>query len=313
MFIFKYKNRSLGISKKPEKYDLPLEKDKGGRFLMILIGLMTFLMILTLSASFILTAMNKSWSQGIENKATVEIQTTAPDGESLSKEDIKAATKRAKDYLNNHPYIESIEVMSDAEIINLISPWLGGENIMDNIPLPGIISINFHEGVVNDPNEIATELQKIGPNIRLDTHQGWLSDILRLTGSVQFAAIMMGLIITLTTVVAVAGSIQSRMAVYKDELELLHLMGASDRYISRQLQRYAFFTALKGSFIGMIVGWLVIVFINLYAGNTDLGLLPNFTLSYFQIVSLLLLPVILSILSMLTSKQTVLRFLRQMP
>ncbi|MEM7618026.1 MAG: FtsX-like permease family protein [Pseudomonadota bacterium] len=313
MAIFARQNRSLGISTKRQKYDLPLNKDKGGRFLSILMGLMTFLMMLTLSASFVLSAMNERWSKGLENKATVEISAEDASGVALNQEDIDAQTIAAQDFLASHPAVEESVVMDKADIIQLVAPWLGDNVGLENVPLPGIISVKFKDEMLYSLEDIEIALTEDVPQARLDNHESWLNDVLSFTGAIKMAAVLMTLIITITTIVAVGGAIQSRMAVYREELELLHLMGASDGYISRQLQRYAFLTILKGAAIGMVLGWLLIFIIGLIAGKMEVSLLPEFSLSFNQVCFLILLPVIIAIIGMSTARQTVLRFLRQMP
>ena len=313
MAIFTRQNRSLGVSIERQKYDLPLNKDKGGRFLSILMGLMTFLMMLTLSASFVLSAMNERWSKGLENKATIEISAQDQNGASLTQEDIDNQTIAAQDFLAAHPAIQESIIMSKADIVQLVSPWLGENVGLENVPLPGIISVMFNEEMIYSVDDIKEGLMKAAPQARLDSHEGWLNDVLSFTGALKMAAVLMTLIITITTIVAVGGAIQSRMAVYREELELLHLMGASDSYISRQLQRYSFLTILKGAVIGMVLGWLLLFIIGIMGGEMEVSLLPEFSLSFIQICILLFLPVIIAFIGMGTARQTVLRFLRQMP
>jgi len=313
MAIFTRQNRSLGVSMERQKYDLPLNKDKGNRFLSILMGLMTFLMILTLSASFVLSAMNERWSKGLENKATIEITAQDQNGAPLTQEEIETQTLAAQEFLLEHPAIEESIVMDKTDIVALVSPWLGDNVGLENVPLPGILSVKFKQDILYETDDIAENLKSIAPQSRLDTHESWLNDVLSFTGAIRLAAILMTLIITITTIVAVGGAIQSRMAVYREELELLHLMGASDTYISRQLQRYAFLTILKGAAIGMVAGWILIFIIGMMVSRMEISLLPEFSLSFLQILILLSVPLIIALLGMLTAGQTVLRFLRLMP
>lgn len=313
MAIFIRESRVLGIAKGRQKYDLPLNKDKGNLFLIILMGMMTFLMILTLAASFVLSAMNERWSTGIEGKATVEISALDQNGASTTQENIDQFTAQTIEFLNNHPAINAVEEMDKDDILQLVSPWLGNDISLDNVPLPGIISVEFKPDTAIDYDELQAELTKISSHVRLDTHETWLKDVLRFTGSIKFAALLMTAIITLTTIVSVAGAIQSRMAVYREELELLHLMGASDGYIAKQLQKYAFLTVLKGATVGMIVGWICILLIKLFTSSMEINLVPEFSLSGAQLLSLIFLPLLIGFIGMVTARQTVLRFLRQMP
>ena len=313
MFKFRQNNRVVGISKKTRLYDLPLDKGAGGWFLKILIALMTFLAILALSASFVLGAMTERWTSGLQNKASVEIPAEKPDGEIASAEEIETLTQDVEKYLVNHPAVVETTIMSKEEISDLVSPWLGEGLEFENVPVPGIISVSFKSDVEFDKEGLAQRIKDVAPQARLDFHESWLNDVLKFTGALNFAAMLITLVIGLTTIFAVSGAIQSRMAIYKEELELLHLMGASDNYISRQLQRYIFMIALKGAVIGSVIGGITLLIIGWLAGRMEITLLPDFSLSGSQIMILLILAPIIAIVGMLAARHTVLRTLSLMP
>lgn len=309
----------LGVAKGTRRYDLPLTKGSGNVFLRALIALMTFLAMMGLSANFALSEMTERWSSGLENKATIEIPAEGEDGKILNQEAVNALTQEAYNFLKSHPAVDTIEIMDDQKISDLVAPWLG-ESFNDTlsggdgaIPLPGIITVGFKKKIAFDVQSLQENLARISTQIKLDTHESWLRDVLRFTGALNFAALLITVIIGITTVVAVAGSVQSRMAIYHEELELLHLMGASDSYISRQLQRYIFIIALQGAVIGALAGGFVLGVIGLIAGELDIALLPNFTLSGLQLGLLLLLPLFIGFLGMVTARHTVLHVLSQMP
>src|SRR5690606_34585186 len=120
-------------------------------------------------------------------------------------------------------------------------------------------------------------------------------------------------VIALTTLVAVAGAVRSKLSENKEELELLHLMGASDSYIARQLQRHTLILSFQGGLFGIAAGGLMLLMISLIAGQMGVNLVPDFSLSGAQKLMLLLMPVPIALLAMLTSRFTVLRVLTKMP
>lgn len=309
------KERMLGTAKGTRRYDLPLDKGSGTRFLILLTALMTFLALLSLAASFALSAMTDRWSSGLENKVTVEIPADKADGTTIDAATIKKMTQRAETLLADHPAVVSVHVMTDREIGDLVRPWLGDDLLMPGkIPLPGLITLELQKDT--DAKTIKTleiKLRDINGKARIDTHEEWLSDLLRFTGALQFAAVLLTLIIGLATVTAVAGAVGARMAVYHAEVELLHLMGASDSYISRQFQRYALIAALQGAVIGVLAGSSALLAIGWMSGEMGVNLLPDFRLGGFQISALAVLPIPLALISMLTARQTVLKVLVQMP
>ena len=307
------KERKLGKAPRKRRYDLPLNKSSGTGFLVLLICLMTFLAMLALAASFALSAMTARWSSGLENKVTVEIPAERADGTVLSPQIIKSQTARAYEFLNTHPSVVNAHVMTDEEIRDLVRPWLGEDLPLGKIPLPGLISVELQETSVKLVKILENKLRDINEKARIDTHEQWLTDLLRFTGALQFAAALLTAIIGLTTITAIAGAVRSRMAVHSAEVELLHLMGASDYYISRQFQRHSLILAFQGALFGILAGALSLAVIGWISGEMGVSLLPEFTLATWQIAALAGLPVMIALIATVTARQTVLKVLGQMP
>ena len=215
--------------------------------------------------------------------------------------------------LKTKAYVEKFDIMNEDEIQELIAPWLGQDNLVGNIPLPGLVSLSLYESAPEIIDNLKNDMNKINTDIKIDTHQSWLGDLLRLTGALQFAAISVVLIITVTTVTAIAGAVRTRMAIHKEEVELLHLMGARDEYITRQLQRHAFIIALRGSVVGLLLGGLTLLAIGAVSGDTAAALLPSFELNIFHVFTLLLIPAIACLIAIGAARFTVLRVLALMP
>ena len=310
--LFKKKDRRLGSSSK-RQYDIPLNKNDGADFLVLLIALMTFLAVLAMSGSFALSSMTKRWSSGLENKLTIEIPAEKSDGSLRSSEQIKGFTDKVLKSLEGNPGIKSAVMLEKDDIQELISPWLGDDMVLDDIPLPGLVSVELH---VSTP-EVLTGLEKdmalINDNIRIDTHETWLLSLLRVTGALQYSASFITLIIALTTIIAVAGGVRARMAIHREDVELLHLMGASDGYITKQFQRHALILAIKGALAGTIAGIIILLIINGVSGDAEGGMLPDMNLNAVHIVALIALPGFACLIAALASRFTVLRVLSAMP
>lgn len=307
------RNRILGVAKEKRRYDLPLTGSSNNNFLRLLIGLMCVLGILALAASFALTAMNKRWSQGLENRISVEIPAADSGGEVIDQNIVKSMTDDAAQLLNQSKDVKEAAIMEESQIRELLAPWLGTDMVMDSVPVPGLISVTFNDDAQPDLKALGSQLKEVAPRARIETHESWLGDVLRFTGALQFAAILLGLIIGVTTLVAIAGGVRSKLSENKEELELLHLMGASDSYIAKQLQRHTLILALQGGAGGVAAGLLLLVIIALIAGNIGVNLVPDFKLDNLQKLALVLMPLPVAALAMVTARHTVLRVLRKMP
>ena len=299
--------------KRRQGYDLPLTRGSGAHFLTLLIGLMTFLAVMALAGFFALSAMNSRWSSGLQNRATVEIPAQDADGKTLDAAEIRSATGKVADLLRRRQDIGYVHMLSDAEIQNLVKPWLGGHLLADDVPLPGLVSLAVDTQDTNALIALGAAITNVAPGARLDTHQEWMRDLLRFTGALQFAAILLTAVIGLTATTAVAGAVRARLAVHRADVELLHLMGAADSYIARQFQRHAARLALRGSLAGLVAGIVVLAVLAQIAGPLDINLLPDFRLRATHLAALAVLPLIATVLAIAVACNTVMATLGRMP
>lgn len=306
------KGRVLGKAEK-RRYDLPLNRGAGTGFLVILIALMTFLGMLALASSFALSAMTDRWSSGLQNKMTIEIPTQSARGDLLEREEIDAITTRIAAALDGMRGIQSVHILSEAELGQLIEPWLGADALQGDFPVPGLISIETEELDAQALHSIRNAIKQAAPQARLDTHEKWLNDLLRFTRAMKLSALALLLVISITTITAVGGAVRSRLAIHRAEVELLHLMGASDSYITRQFQRHSLILALRGGAAGTVMGAVFLLVIGWVSGKMGVALLPDFSLDMGQAISLGLMPLAAGVIATLTARWTVIRVLSNFP
>ncbi len=311
--MFRRRERTIGSAKKRRRYDLPLNKGSGTGFLILLVGLMTFLAMMALGASFALSVLQSRWSSGLENRATVEIPSEDHNGNLLTAAEVRGAAGLLSDMLVNHPAVAAAHIMPESEIRDLVRPWLGDGLILNDMPLPGLISVTMKPDSSDSLPGLREKIVMLVPHARLDAHEGWLAEVLRFTGALRFAAAILVFTIGITTVTAIAGAVRARLAIYRAEVELLHLMGATDNYISRQFQRYAMIAALQGGVAGTVAGATIIFAIRMVSGRMDVNLLPGFALEPSQIAALCALPLLAALIAVATARQTVMRVLTTMP
>lgn len=311
--LFAADDKRLGRSQGKRIYDLPLNKDAGTGFLILLIALMSFLAMMALSASFAMQAMTERWSSGLENNLTIEVPAEKKTGGVRTPEEISELETKIVQRLEKDFYTGSVKILEREEVQSLLSPWLGNDSMLDEIPMPGLISVELQPGSNQSAEVMRKALAAIDSDIVLDTHETWLNDILKLTGALRMAALVITLIIGLTTLTAIAGAIRSRMAVHREDVELLHLMGANDEYITRQFQRHALIMGLQGSLAGCAAGAAVIALIWGIAGQSAVSMLPALSLNPGHILILLALPLIACLIAALTARFTVLHVLALMP
>lgn len=307
------RERTLGKAHGKRRYDLPLNKGAGAGFLVLLIGLMTFLAMLALAASFALSAMTERWTGGLANQITIEIPAEDDSGAARGRAAIDDMARAITRTLEQDSAVEKTHILSDEDIAALVRPWLGENLALDKMPIPGLISVTLHgERARGALAPIGARIREIAPDARIDTHEEWLDDLMRFAGALQFAASVLAIVIGVTTATAIAGAVRARLAVHGQEVEILHLMGASDRYIARQFQRHSLSLALQGGMVGAIAGGIALIVIGWISGEMDVNLLPGFHLAAWQIGALASLPLWAGLLAYLTAGHTTMRVLGRM-
>ncbi|MGQ0526743.1 MAG: cell division protein FtsX [Alphaproteobacteria bacterium] len=307
------KDRRIGSTDGKRGYDLPLNRDEGSSSLTLLLALMTFMAAMTLAGAFAIGSMATRWSSGLENKMTVEIPAEMKNGTMRGASDMARLQVEVKKSLDSAGYVTRIEILSPEEVQDLIEPWLGHNAQLDDVPLPGLVSVETDASEDAVIENLRTRLHKIDESIELDTHESWLNDLLRLTNSLRFASLVLAIIIGAATASAIAGAIKSRVAVYRADVELLHFMGASDYYIMRQFRRHAVHLALKGSLIGMAGSIAALAIIGFISGDLSESILPVPKLSIINVAFIIALPLAACIIGAATARFTVMRVLSHMP
>ncbi|MBN8522209.1 MAG: hypothetical protein J0L77_09985 [Alphaproteobacteria bacterium] len=309
------KDIAIGSARSPRNYDLGLEKSAGSLFIIILFALMTYLSLLSVGAGLWLYDLSDRYAGGLSHTATIIISAQEKNGQNISVEKIETLSDQVNKMMSAHPAVSRVTILTQTEIADLVSPWLGSNPELGDLPLPRLISVTFQPESDVNIEALSKRLISLHPDIRIDTHQDWLDRVMRLTSTLKNLALTIILLIGGTTFMAVSGAISSKMAIHAPELELIHLMGASDQYLSRQFERYAARMAGKGIVLGlgvmMITG--IIFWFALKTPTNGVAASPDLAFYVWDGVALCAVPLSIIALAILSARITALRVLAQMP
>ena len=290
--------------RKSSGYDIPLHTRLGTEFLVLLIALMTYLLLLSATGSIGLGHMGDKWVSGLENALTIEIP---------AKENAKQQASILADKLQKTDGVKSAHILTQQEMGDMLSPWLGKEtSVLSDLPLPTLISVELTKRTPALSRTIQSTVNATIPEAIVDAHEAWLVDLLKLTNGLRFTALVVFCLILGATSLVIAGAVRSRMAMHQRELELLHTMGASDRYISLQFIRYIFSQTIKGLGFGLLAGILTLVGFIIFT-NQSSGTLPDINMGQTDWLSLASIPFLLLFIGTLTAQHTVHSVLNEMP
>lgn len=289
---------------KNTRYDLPFHAKVGTEFLVFLTALMTLLCLLSVTASLSLSQLANKWTSGLENTLTVEIP--------YSSDQSKTAEK-ILDALKNAEGIRSAKLMEQDEMKDILSPWLGdAAESLNGLPLPALITVEMKERNGLIMKRMRQMITAIAPEAQVDAHEQWLTDLLRLTKALNVASLLILIGIGLVTSLTVAGAVRSRMAIHHTELEILHIIGASDTYIAGQFQKYIGALTGRGVLLGLIISVALTGGLHMMS-QASADTLPGAKMTILQFLALPFTAALLFALSLTVARYTTLRVLREMP
>lgn len=244
--------------------DLPLRGDATSRFLPWIIGVMVFLATLSVAGLLLAQDVTQRWRSALAGTLTVQVP--PPFGEA----DPQAQLAEVLQILRSTPGIARAEPLSIDQSRALLEPWLGSGQIIDELPLPRLIDVALRPGARLDFAALETRLAGIAPGIVLDDHGRWLGDLVLVARSVELVAATAVLLVALTAVLAVVFAVRTGLAIHREVIDVLHLVGARDSYIAQQFARHALTLSLRGSVLGALFALALLLGIAVLAtGGAD--------------------------------------------
>ena len=119
------------------------------------------------------------------------------------------------------------------------------------------------------------------------------------------------LLILITTALSVIYVTKSSMSVHQKVIELIHMMGASDFYITIQFAMRSFKLTLIGSLIGFLLAIPIMVLFDYFLRQMSSSFVLESTLNPAQWLILISIPFLTAVLSFLTAYRTVSKTLKQ--
>ena len=287
------------------RFDLPLAQDPTGRFLTWITALMVYLAVLALAGTLMVSDVARRWDSALAGGLTVQV---APlDGATPLDERVEAALA----VLRATPGVKAATALTPEENARLLEPWLGPEAADPLLPVPRLIDV-VTDGPVDVP-ALAERLAVEARGATLDDHAVWLADLRAFASALQLAAVGILLLIGGAGVVAVVFSVRAGLAIHRHVVELLHLMGATDRYVARQFEAHALNLALKGGLVGLALAAATLGGVHHASAGLRASLLPDVTLAPWQWLALAAVPLTACALAVVTARWTVLRTLVTLP
>ena len=277
--------------------------------LMTAMAAMCYLAVLAIGALMMTSDAVDKWTSQVASEVTVQI--SAADGV-----DVDGDTAKAARIIKDTPGISGVTVVSREEAAKLLEPWLGKATILDDLPIPQLINITLDKTRTADLDGLRARLAADVPSATLDTHRRWQADLVSMADALTWLAIAVLTLIAGAAAVLVVYATRAAMEANREVIEVLYLAGARDGFISREVLWRFCLTGLKAGLIGVLLGFSTFVILGFGSGRLT-GPVRSFLHDPFgessaSYIAFLAVPVVATLISLVTARISISRVLKAM-
>ena len=214
-----------------------------GRALVAVVAIMTFLASVTTGTVLLVSASAAEWQSEVASEITIQVRPAA--GRDLERDSAAAATA-----LRAQSGIIEVRPFSRQESAKLLEPWLGTGLSLDDLPVPRMIVARVQPGTALDLAVLRKAVTQAAPTASVDDHRAWIERMRSMTGATVLAGIGILALVIVTTIISVSFATRGAMAANRPIVEVLHFVGAGDRYIANRFLRHFLRLGLEGGLIG---------------------------------------------------------------
>jgi cell division transport system permease protein len=221
-----------------------------GNALTVVIAIMSFLACLTAGAVYMINQSARAWVNDIASEITVEL-------DPVNAPDIEKKMTLVSLFLAKQAGITRVKPLTAEDSAKLLEPWLGHSNVLSELPIPRLIAVEIDRSNPPDIKAISEALSQNFEGVTLDDHRRWRAEIRTLTRSAALGGLGVLGLVAAATVAVIVSATRSAMASNREIIEVLHFVGATERFISREFERHFIGLGVRAALVGAISAMLV--------------------------------------------------------
>ncbi len=284
-----------------------------GRALVTVIAIMTFLASLTAGTAMLIGDAAQGWRGAVSREMTIQVMPTAG-------RDLEADVANAVVAAHGVQGIADVYAYTKEQSEQMLRPWLGSGLDLSELPVPRLIVVKLKRDARPDIDALRKAVIDKVPNAVIDDHSLWLERLSIMAGTVVAIATVIFVLVMIAMVLAVGFATRGAMAGNREIIEVLHLVGAADGYISRQFQSHFFRLGLRGGIIGggaailvfLVAGSLSFLLHATAGGEEMQAMFGSFALSAKGYGAIALIACAMGFITGIVSRKIVFRHLRRL-
>ncbi|WP_338721165.1 ABC transporter permease [Devosia sp. XK-2] len=287
------------------------EKSVAGRTLLLLVTIMAFLSAVTLGGVVLVQKSAIAWSADVGRELTIQIRPA--EGE-VMESNLRTAVSLAQ----STPGVANARALTIEESQALLEPWLGAGLDLSAIAIPRLVVVQLSDPAEADIEQLQRNLGAIN-GASLDTHAAWRQQLNTMAGTVVLSGVLVLCLIGVATVLAIIFATRGAMATNREIVDVLHFIGASNKFIAGEFQGRFLSIGSQGGILGALLAILFFLLIGMAAGSVlpseataQVGVLfGQFLLGWDGIIFVLAVVPVIAALTAITSRLTVRRYLSE--
>lgn len=273
------------------------------RSLTVTMAVMSYLACLAIGALILVERAVTNWTSGLSQEMTIQIA-------HVRGQEVAAAVEEARTIAQDFPGVREAIVLPEEAGAKLLEPWLGTRTL-EGLPVPRLIRVVLDPANPPDLQALELALSRI-KGARLDTHRKWEAELTRMARALSVLSYAILLLISVSAVAIVIFATRAVLQANRPIVDLLHLVGARDSYIARQIDGRFLRTGMLSGFIGVGMGLLTFLLLGLSSGSgvaaashSLLFAAPN--VAIWSYAFLFMVPVAATLICLITARITLMR------
>ena len=220
-----------------------------GHALTVVIAIMSFLACLTLGAVYMVNQSANAWVNDISSEITVEL-------DPINAADIEKKMTLVALFLAKQKGVNRVKPLTAEDSAKLLEPWLGQSSALQALPIPRLIAVEIDRSNPPDIQVIKSALTQNFEGVTLDDHRRWQAEIKTLTRSAALAGLAVLSLVAVATIAVIISATRSAMVSNRGIIEVLHFVGANERFISREFERHFLGLGVRAGLMGAVAAAL---------------------------------------------------------
>ena len=225
-----------------------------GRALLLVVAIMGFLACLAVGGLALVREAARDWQLDVSREVTIQVKPL--DGQVM-----EPRLQKALDIARATTGVRAARLVDEREGAALLEPWLGRGLDLSALPVPRLVVIELADPASADLEGLKRRVAADLRGASVDDHAVWAVRLRTMASTMVVAGLVVVALMLTAMVLSVVFATRAAMAGNRDVIEVLHFVGAEDRFIAAEFQRHF----LKLGFVGGAAGGLAAIFVFLVA------------------------------------------------